>query len=136
MTEYCPETGPDGELCGVRADIVHSRHFSREPESSWETSAPHTVPVEDAREWLHKELHLDHDAGPGLELTEFRHLIHEYEMRRQRQLWNPPQVLTQAAPGSGPMMLRPCRCCRCTGGTVCLHQGHEGDGCFWRGPGR
>jgi hypothetical protein len=140
MTDpFCPETGPDGELCGVAANIVHSRHFTLTG-STWETSEPHRPPVQDARDWLHKELHLDHDSGPGVELTEFRHLLHEYEMRRSRQLWNPPQTLALAVPevsgggGTSPLVLRPCHCCRCTGGTVCFHP--DQGGCMWPGPGR
>jgi hypothetical protein len=133
MTDpFCPEVSPaSGALCGVAANIVHSRHFALDG-TTWDTEQSHQVPVEKPSDWLWEQLGIDTDR---VDPQEFLHLLGEYELRRTRQLWSPPQALVTMEPGApGPMMLRPCTCCHCTGSSLCFHQ-DEG-GCWWRGPGR
>lgn len=135
MTDsFCPEVSPvSGALCGVAANIVHSRHFALDG-SAWDTEQPHRVPVEQAPDWLWDQLGIDPDR---LDRAEFLHLLSEYEMRRNRQLWSPPQTLVVSPlelDNQGLRMLRPCICCHCTGFSLCFHQ--DQGGCWWKGPGR
>lgn len=132
---FCPEASPaSGTLCGVSASIVHSRHFAKNG-AVWDTPVPYRAPVEKAVDWLWEQLGIDPDR---VYPEEFRRLLGEYELRLNRQRWHPPQslVLLSEEPGApGPMMLRPCWCCNCTGSSFCFH-GEGGGGCFWQGPGR
>lgn len=131
MTDpFCPEAGPTGALCGVAGNIVHARHFALDG-SEWTTDQPHRVPVEPAQDWLWEQLGIDPDR---LDRTGFLHLLSEYERRRTRQLWYPPQTLITSQMGQGMLMLRPCTCCQCPEGTVCSHA--DQGGCMWSGPGR
>ena len=127
---FCPEVSPaSGALCGVAASIIHSRHFALDG-TTWDTAEPHRVPVEQAHDWLWDQLGIDPER---VSRDEFRHLLSEYEMRRTRQLWSPPQALVRLE-AEGPWVLRPCICCHCTGSNVCYHP--DTGGCFWQGPGR
>ena len=130
MTDFCPETGPSGALCGVAYEIVHSVHFNRAGQT-WTTDHQHRPDTgPSAPDWLYDRT-LVQSAFPDRQA--FKRLLSEYEIMLDRQRWNPPQVLVRAAFGDA-MMLRPCTCCHCPEGTVCFH-GEQG-GCFWNGPGR
>lgn len=132
---FCPQAHPaSGVLCGVAANINHHRHFAKDG-TTWDTSAPYRAPVEQAVDWLWEQLGIDTNR---VDPVEFRHLLGEYEMRLNRQRWHPPQTLvliSEEPDVPGPMMLRPCWCCHCTGSSLCFHPG-EGGGCWWKGPGR
>jgi hypothetical protein len=129
---FCPEVSPaSGTLCGVSASIVHSRHFAKNG-AVWDTPVPYRAPVEKAVDWLWEQLGIDPDR---VDPEEFRRLLGEYELRLNRQRWHPPQslvLISKDAPG--PMMLRPCWCCHCTGDSLCFHP--DNGGCWWKGPGR
>ncbi len=131
---FCPEVSPaSGSLCGVAASIIHSRHFALNG-AVWDTAEPYREPVQKAVDWLWDKLGIDPDR---VDPADFRHLLGEYELRLNRQRWHPPQSLVPVPgePGApGPMMLRPCRCCGCTGDSFCFHAGDNG--CWWKGPGR
>lgn len=135
MTErrFCTEVSPGGRGCGVEADLIHARHFNKAGEV-WDTSyayRPDTGPK--PIDWLWEQLGIDPER---VSPDEFRSLVLEFEKRRRNQMWAPPQTLGlvgDIAPGL--TAKRPCRCCGCTGGTVCFHGG-DATGCAWDGPGR
>lgn len=133
MTErYCTVVSPGGRGCGVDGGLIHSRHFNKAGEV-WDTPMPYrpdTGPRAD--DWLWDQLHR-RDGGVSRE--EFNRLLRTYEAKLHQQRFVPVQSLGPSEPDSLLWVKRPCRCCGCTGGTVCFHGG-DATGCAWQGPGR